>query len=47
MINRKEGRKIAMSATTAPTRPFGEVAIPAPRYAVNVKSGPGTAWAAP
>jgi len=43
MINKKEGRKIAIVAVTAPCQP--KLAIPMNDAKVN--KGPGTAWAAP
>ena len=41
--SRNDGRKIASSAIAAPATPFGDGPWIAPRYAENVKSGPGIA----
>ena len=41
------GRKMATRHSAAPAHPFGGGPITAPRYAAKVKSGPGTACAAP
>src|SRR5690606_34964353 len=45
--NRNPGRKIAGIASIAPAIPFGSGPIAMPRKAAKVKSGPGTACAAP
>ena len=45
--SKKDGRKIAIRANAPPAQPFGLGPMTAPRYAAKVKSGPGTAWAAP
>ena len=45
--SKNDGRKIAIRAQAPPAQPFGLGPMTAPRYAAKVKSGPGTAWAAP
>lgn len=47
MSTKTPGRKIAIRLTTAPAIPCGDGFMTAPRYAEKVKSGPGTACAAP
>jgi hypothetical protein len=44
---RNEGTKIATTAIAAPAAPFGVGPWIAPRYAENVKRGPGIACARP
>jgi hypothetical protein len=41
------GRKMPARPSAAPASPCGSGDTTVPRYAANVKSGPGTAWAAP